>query len=580
MKKKAFNKSGKLILGINGWMENGHDASACLVEVDSNRCEVLGALEEEKITKQKCSYNVLPTQSIHYLLEYYSLSPADIDYIAFGWNYPHMYEVNNTEFPFNNNQEILKALFQGATIDKEIEIVYIGHHLAHAASSFRTSQFNTCLTFVFDGQGEQESSSVWVAENGELEKISYSGIKESLGYLYEAVNEVLGFKNHESGKTMGLASYGKPIFINDFKQALILEEDKLLLNDKLERIYQVVSRFTEKNTNEQANVITMWKHFIKEELGIEDNHKNVNSFYEIEDIYKNLAASVQNLLEEYVVQIVNYYINKTKINKICMSGGVALNCIMNGRILEEQNVEEIYINPAANDAGVSLGAALELAYKLGYPSHLNKPFFDPFIGIEYSNEEIIEELKSNELKYQITENAQEVIANLISNEKVVALFQGRNEWGPRALGNRSIISSPRDKDRLDYINTSIKHRETGRPLGPSMLQEDASKLLVNETKFLGKYMNIAYNSQAIKSEFPAIIHVDHTFRPEFVDPDFNVIYYKQLKTIKEITGSSIVINTSFNLKTPIIFHIQDAIDYFVNSKLDALIFNNQIVLTK
>ncbi|WP_410985058.1 carbamoyltransferase N-terminal domain-containing protein [Bacillus cereus] len=580
MKKYSYQKNGYLILGVNGWGESGHDASAVLLEVNKDSCKILGALEEEKVTKKKCSFDTFPVHSIRYLLEAFNLTKEDIDHIAFGWNYPGLYDLSGKEYPYPDEKLLLQELFPDDLIENKIPITFIDHHLAHAACTYRTSHFEESLIFVVDGQGESESSSVWLGRNNEIKLLNKIHTKESLGYLYEALNSILSFKSHESGKTMGLASYGKPKYTEDLKKCFEFKDGLFTFNKEMLKYYKTVNRFsTNDSLTDQVKLIKMWQYYIQDKLNLSRQDTTINSFYEIDDERKDLASSVQNLLENMIIQLIENFVRKTGIENICLSGGVALNCIMNGKILEKEFVDDLFINPAANDAGVALGAALELSNQLGFKSKISEGHFNPFLGIEYTNDEIIKELEISGMEYRLYDDASKHIASLIEKDKVVAVFQGRNEWGPRALGNRTILSSPKEQSRLDYINSSIKERELGRPLGPSMLDEDKD-LLLDNPKSLGRYMNVAYKAEKNLEKFPAIIHVDNTFRPEFVNESFNKLYYEQLRAIKSTSGSSIVINTSFNLKTPIIFHIEDAIEYFNNSKIDALVFNNQIVLEK
>lgn len=581
MKKQQYKKNGQLILGLNGWSESGHDASVALVEVNKDNCVILGALEEEKISKQKCSFDAFPSLSIKAILEMHELIPDDIDYIAYGWNYPKIYDSNKLKFPFPNRTELLQKIFGGYTLKKEIPIEFIDHHLAHAASSFRTSNFDESLILVIDGQGELESTSVWIGRNNQITKITDYGVNTSFGYIYEAVNSMLGFRNHESGKTMGLAPYGKPIYLQDLSACFQFNQGSLELSNKLQDLNKISNRFeTKQIISEQKKIVRMWEYYFREILKIKKIDHKVGSFYDFDHALKDLSSSVQKLLENQIAKVLEYYVNKTGIHHICLSGGVALNCILNGELLSKDYVKDLFINPAANDAGVSLGAALELSYMLGYASNpTNGKFFSPFLGIEYTNDEIIKLLENNNIYYQLNDDASDVISELIYKDKTVALFQGRNEWGPRALGNRSIVTLPKTATKLDYINKNIKKRESGRPLGPSLLKEDA-ELLLSSPKVLAQYMNIAYKCDHRDELAPAVIHVDKTFRPEFVDRSFNDMYYQQLARVKEKNGNSIVINTSFNLDTPIIYHLNDAIYYFLNSKLDGLVFNNEIVITK
>lgn len=579
MKKYNYKKSGLLILGINGWFEYGHDASAALIEVTKEKCEILGALEEEKLSKQKCSYDAYPILSVQALLEMYSIEVSEIDYIVFGWNQPKMYELKGNKFPFNDNKELLKAIFPGVKIKREIPIEFIDHHLAHAACSYRTSTFNESLIAVIDGQGETEATSVWVGEGNDIRKIHKCDIETSFGYLYEATNSVLGFRKHESGKTMGLAPYGQPDYYNEISSCLEFHDGNISLSNNLQDIFNLLDRFEESDFPGEK-IIRNWEYYFRNKLKIEKNKSVTNSFYDFDYQHKQLSSSVQKILEDKIIEYIKYYSLKTGQSQICLSGGVALNCILNGKLLQEDFVDDLFINPASNDAGVALGAALELSHQLGYESRVSKQGnFSPFLGTEYSNDEIIKCLNNRNIKYRLFDDSSDFMADVFSNNKTTALFQGRNEWGPRALGNRSIITSPKKHENLDYINQHIKKRETGRPLGPSILVEDAD-LLLKQPKMLGQYMNVGYSYEGNRDLFPAVIHVDRTFRPGFVDSSFNDTYYNQLSSIKKKVGNSVVINTSFNLDTPIIYHIDDAINYFVNSNLDVLIFNNEIVLTK
>lgn len=573
MKKKKHRKDGYLILGINGWVERRHDASAALVEVTKHSCKILGALEEEKIIGIKRACDIFPTKSIQYLLDMFNLSPEDIDEIAIGWNFPELYEKSNSIYPFFSDKKILEMIF-GKSINKKMQIHFVNHHLAHAACSYRTSNYKDALIFVLDGQGENSSISVWKTENYNLIKLEEMPISSSLGYMYEATNYILGFQTYESGKTMGLAAYGNPAYVDrilsgfpDFK-----------LGHRLELYMKIFSHYSIHTLDMSPTMISTWRHFFERDLGVLRNTEKITTFYKVPSIYKDLAFSVQKILEMKVIAIIKKYVAETNIHKICLGGGVALNCKMNGEVLKEKCVDSVFVNPAANDAGVSLGAALELAHQIGYCANTSGEF-NPFLGIAFTNDEIIMKLKEKGIRYHTVDDAAGYVADCIEENKKLALFQGRNEWGPRALGNRSIIANSMVYSNLDYINGFVKNREYGRPLSPSII-DDECELFTTSIKMKGRYMNIAYYAENHIDRHPAIIHVDNTYRPGFVSEDFNKVYYYQLASVKKAIGSSVVINTSFNLQTPIICWIEDALEMWKTRELFSLVFNNAIIVEK
>ena len=578
MMNRPYKKKGKLVLGINGWFEQGHDAAAAIIDITEQECKILGALEEEKVTREKCAYDCLPLNALAELLKYLQLEVSDLDQVVFGWDYPLLYQQKN-RFGCQDIAEIFQIkekLFSNYKFDKPLS--FVNHHLSHASSAYRTSPFQHALILVLDGQGEEESASIWIGKGDKLDLLRKFDINVSLGYLYEAVNETLGFRNHESGKTMGLAAYGEPTYTEELKGCFDFSDDGYSLGPSMKKYYQLGNRLSGNDLDEQKKCISMWSYFFYEKLKIKKRQDSIVSFYHVEKMYCDLAASVQKLLEDTAVKLLDFAIKQTGIHDICIGGGVGLNCKMNGVILSQEFVHQLYVHPASNDAGVSLGAALEWAYKNDLSSRpCDYAEFSPYLGIEYSDEEIVKMLEQKGIPYEIVDNASKWIALQIANNHIVALFQGRNEWGPRALGNRTILANAQKKENLDYINSKVKKRECGRPLGPSLLQEDGANLGGN-FKVYGNYMNLAYYSKNKENHFPAVIHVDNTFRPQFVSKNSNLLYYQQLKEIQEHTDTSIVINTSFNLSTPIIYHIEDAIDYFLTERLNSLVFNNHIIL--
>ena len=488
MKKINYKKNGHLILGINGWIEGGHDASATLVEVTDNSCKIIAALEEEKITGNKNAYDTLPIHAVKEILEMTSLSPDDIDDVTIGWNYPKLYNLLNKQFPFSNDKELLNLIFMGKLNKKEIPVTYIEHHLSHAASAYRVSNYDNALIVVIDGCGEEESFSIWVGTGESLKCLYKSPIYTSFGFLFEATNLLLGFKVNESGKTMGLAAFGKPTF----KEVLMdsFENSNLNPSNNFMKLCKSTQRLTGINNissfQNQDLMIKIWLMLFEEKMNLKILHSKPNSFYKYSEQYKNIAASSQSVLEEKVFFEIKKWLKKTGLHNVCIAGGVGLNCTNNGKVLLMDEIEQMFVQPAAGDAGVSLGSALQRAEQLGYKSMITHNF-TPYLGIELDDCEIIDYLKENNVKFKCVSRAEKYIAEKIEKGDTIALFQGRNEWGPRALGNRSIISRP-NNGKKDFINQKIKNRELGRPLAPSMLKDDFS-VLNNNIKVFNRYMN-------------------------------------------------------------------------------------------
>ena len=566
--KKDFNS--KLILGINGWYEGAHNASISIIESSKLGTNILIALEEEKVIGKKNIFDVLPINAIKVAFECLGINDNDIDEIVFGWDYPLLYKSLSKNFSYTEKQ-IKKDLFGNE--NNESKLSFINHHRSHASSAYRVSNFEEALIVVIDGAGENESTTVWQGKGTKIKKLDSFPVESSLGFLFEATNIMIGFGEIDSGKTMGLAAYGDPIYYDILCRAY--EDGNLKLKKDLIKIYNRLKvKYTDNVNSYQQNIIKMWLIYFNDKLGLKINKIKIKSFYDVPKQYKDLAASVQKLLEEKIDELLkNYFKKDLKIN-LCIAGGVGLNCKMNGEVLMRNfdKINNIFIQPAANDAGVSIGSALEL-----HEEKIDK-IFSPFLGVEYTNDEIIKFLNENNISYKFYDDCTELIGNNIYQNKIIALFQGRNEFGPRALGNRTLLANPK-KENLDLINKSIKNRELGRPLCPSLCEDDYNIFGIN-TNILGRYMNLAYYTINQLDNEMAVIHVDNTFRPQFVDRKLNLTYYTQLSKIATLKGNSIVINTSFNNDTPIVFTLKQAINFWNQKNIDLLIFNNNIVLEK
>lgn len=567
--------TSEYVLGINGWFEGSHDASAVLVEFREKASpRIIAGIEEDKVVGEKGLYDIFPARAVEEVLKIGNISPRELSCILIGWDYPLVYKKN--EKIFNKNSiDILKQLFPNEAVDLPIQ--FVNHHLSHANSSHFCSKKRKSLSLVIDGSGELESTSLWLFD-GQFGKCieTFSPIS-SFGFLFEATNIMMGFRENESGKTMGLSGYGEPVYLDSLLKYF---DECLSPSNKLIKIYERMDKTFNKKLllPYQEVCIRTWLYIFKYILKVNQSTQKYKSFYEIPTDLKNLAASVQALLEIKIIDYISKKTSEFNIHDVTISGGVALNCILNGKILNLDTVESIFVQPGSGDSGVSLGAALEYGKQRGYSVYIDD--FSPYIGKEIPDDVVENYLKQHQIVYQHVSDASSDIALLLKMNKTVALFQGRNEWGPRALGNRTILSLAKE-GKLDFINEFVKCRELGRPLAPSLLIDDYDKLLPSLPKKFGKYMNIAYTARKeISSDFSSVIHIDSTFRPQFVSEEDNSTYFKQLKTIKDLVGSSIVINTSFNEETPIIYSLEQVISFWQKRNIDAIVLNNKFILKR
>ncbi len=556
------------ILGVNA-ISGCHDSSACLIKDGMIRHFV----EEERFLNFRHAFNTWPHRAIQYCLDAEGISIDDINYIANGW------DINN--YRGGNDIQITRELFIEKLIPKYLfsykkapQVFMIPHHLAHAASSFRTSGWRNAGILVIDGEGENESISLFISKEGNVELLETYPIKCSLGFFYESVAKYVGLKTTDAGKLMGLASYGSAnLVFNDF----ILEDDNfnVLLNN-----VDLKSNITNYN-----QVKSMWSKVLIDEFGPPNQSKSdfikemniyVNST-EFNDKYKNIAASAQAFIEEIIMILVKRLVKSTNIRRLAYAGGVALNCVANGKILKNNLVDDLYIFPAANDAGTSVGAALELSHRLMGESvyhHYNHSYFGP----EYKNEDIEKLFNFLKIKYRKVENAARVAAELLDQNKIIGWFQGRMEAGPRALGNRSILANPRYYDNLTKVNKEIKFREEWRPFAPSIMYEKYKYIL--DEKWESPFMILSANvKQEWCKKVPAVVHVDGSTRPQTVRREDNPLYWELINAFYEKTGIPLVLNTSFNIKgRPIVCSPLDAIKAFFTSALDALVIGNFLLL--
>jgi carbamoyltransferase len=546
------------ILGINqvpsmiAWQ---HDSAAALV-VDG---KIIASAEEERFNRIRHSRGY-PKKAVEYCLKAGGLKFTDIDVIAISFNpYAFLQTGRINLYPPNLAKDIVNLiLFEWylGRLAKEsgAKIIYIDHHHAHAASTYRCSGYDEANVLTVDGSGETESFAFFVGKGNELKRvwdIPLGGIFakkkwHSIGLVYSRVTNFLNLGTDGEGKTMGLASYGKPVY--DFST---------ILNVKKHNDYKIDRRNIEK---------------LYPEL------KRVDVDSPITDDHKNLAASLQKALEDSMVNLAKEAFDYNGVRSFAVAGGCALNCNTNTRILEEAFCDRLFIQPAAGDGGAALGAALEASARMGDTP--NQRLTTAYLGPGYTDEHIEEVLKEVKVKYEKPAMIEEAAADLISEGKIIGWFQGRAELGPRALGDRSILANPAMKGMDERVNVQIKHREVWRPFAPSVAEEDASTYFEGVDKAIESpfMLHTFYVKKDYLNKLPAITHVDGSSRIQTVREDQNVRYYRLLKALEKRTGYPIVLNTSFNDKgEPIVTSPQDALRCFFSTGLDALVIGAFIV---
>ena len=600
------------ILGIAAFY---HDSSATIV-IDG---EVIAAVQEERFTRVKHT-EVFPVQSIKFCLEETGLTIDELDAVVF-YDKPMLTfeRILETYYAFSPkglisflkaipiwlNEKLFfkKQLYDGLKLvesytKKKVNLLFTEHHLSHAASAFYTSPYSNSAILTIDGVGEWCTASIGLGEGKDITIKKEMHFPHSVGLLYSAFTYYLGFKvNSGEYKLMGLAPYGEEdseqtnSFIETIKSKLVdIKEDGSIWMDQSYFNYATGLRMVkDKKWNKLFGFSRR-----KEESDIEQHHCN-------------LAFAIQKVTEDIIIKMAKEAKKITGSPNLCMAGGVALNCVANGKLLEEGLFENIYVQPASGDAGGSLGAALAAS---------NMYFKDPrildenkdqmkgtYLGPEYSNKEITlmnrkEKAVSN--YYKNFDDLLEEVTTKISSGNVIGWFQGRMEFGPRALGNRSIIADARNPEMQKKINLNIKNREGFRPFAPSVLQEEASKYFdikkdspymlfvvpllktlrknnLNEDKNLS-FWDKLYQT---RSDFQAITHLDFTSRLHTVTKSTNEKYWKLLKTIKQKTGYGMLINTSFNVRgEPMVCTPKDAYRCFMNSDMDYLVINNFVYFKK
>lgn len=551
-------------LGITYLGQPGHD-SAAAIAIDG---KVVYAIAEERLTRIKQDSN-FPIQAIRACLNHVNIQIEEVDELVFGWPELKKHYLQNIRLNLKGDlkeslpKQILNYYRSITTLNVKNflnhhqlfpkKITHLDHHLAHALSVMAYMKSENALIFVVDGRGIKESTTIYLKKGKNLKMIKRINFPNSLGVYYAEMTSLCGFKKYgDEWKVMGLAPYGNEIYLLDDyikvkKGSHQVNHKKLLNTDKIELSNRVIQK----------------------------RKSDINSINDEE--VKNLALSAQHYYEEIILKLISYYSELYKIKAIGLAGGVGLNCKANGFVQRELKLKEFFIQPAATDDGTALGAALYPFYKKG---DIHTMLFDPYLGNSYSDQEIEAVLKKYKLNYEKVQNVEKNAAQELANGKIIGWFQGRDEFGPRALGNRSILSDPRDEKMRDRVNEIVKYRESWRPFAPSILAEKTKDVLANID--YSPYMILTDSvTNEYENKIPAVVHVDKTLRPQTVHKDLNKRYWTLINEFFKITGIPVLVNTSFNLKgEPNVSHPSDAIKTFFTSGLDLLYLGNYKVYKK
>jgi carbamoyltransferase len=578
------------ILGINAYHGN---ASAALV------CDgkLVAAVEEERFNRVKYAAG-FPAAAIRYCLKVAGIRLSEIDHVAVPRNpYARLatklwYAVRMPSFArerirviskFTGIPKALAEAFEADPAKLKARFHRVEHHQAHLASSFFVSPFEHAALLSADGLGDF-ASSMWGAGRGNRMEIDDAiAFPHSLGLYYSAVTQYLGFlKFGDEYKVMGLAAYGEPGYQEEFRNIVRFSPNGDEFGFRLGLEY-----FTHHKTGpemswaEADKTPTLGKMF-SDAMGKRLGGPARLPEEPLEQRHRNLAASLQARLEEVYLGMLKKLAAKTGAKAVCLSGGVAFNCVANGKIFQQTPFERIYVQPAAGDGGLSVGAAFYVWHQL-----LGKPrsfvMDHAYWGPEYSGEEIGAAIRGSAVSrggYTLTELPEGELmrhtAAIIAEGKILGWYQGRAEWGPRALGNRSIVADPRRPEMKEILNRRIKHREIFRPFAPSILAEKTGEWF--EQSHPSPFMTLAYAVRPeMREKIPAPTHVDSTGRLQTVTLEANPRYYALIREFERQTGVPVVLNTSFNDNEPIVCRPEEALDCFLRTQMDALVLGNYLI---
>ena len=588
------------ILGISAFY---HDSAACILQ----NGKIIAAAQEERFTRKKHDESY-PYNAIEFVLKYSNLKLNEVDqivffekpflkferiletYVAFApkgfMSFSKAMPLWIKEKLFQKNLLFNKLKEHDKNYKSDKNIFFSDHHLSHAASAFFPSPFDEAVILTADGVGEWATTTVAIGKGNQLDIKKEIHFPHSLGLLYSAFTYYTGFKvNGGEYKLMGLAPYGSSIYKEKIKKLVDIKEDGTF-------------RLNQKYFN-YATGLTMTNDKFNDLFGQKPRNPNNEK---LTQFHMDIAASIQKVTEEIMIKLSRSIREEYNCKNLCLAGGVALNCVANGKILQEKIFDNIWVQPAAGDAGGSLGAALALWYlDQGNERKVNlkDDMQGSYLGPEFTQDQIEKELKSIGAIFETVDhkNLIEQTSNYLSNEKVIGWFQGRMEFGPRALGARSILGDPRSEKMQKNLNLKVKYRESFRPFAPSILKEDLSSwfnlnvdspyMLIVADIISEKKIEMTEDQKKLfgidklnikRSEIPAVTHVDYSARIQTVSQNTNKPYYDLITKFKEKTGCPVIVNTSFNVRgEPIVNTPTDAFNCFMGTELDYLAIGNCIL---
>lgn len=534
-----------IILGIHcGLTIRQHEVGATIA-IDG---KIIASCEEERFLREKSAYGRLPTNAIKKVLKISDINFNDVDLIV------------STGITYSSYETHLKNYFNHL-FGSCPKIMLQHHQKAHVALSFYSSGYDEATCLSLDALGDGKSGLIAEAslKNG-IKEIEYIESSNSLGMFYTMMTYYLGFVDGDEYKLMGLAPYGK----DKINMSNIIKLDK--------KGWDFNNIFLQNNPTPMSPFEPLYSSKLEDVLG----KKNRKPEMEIDQFYKDVAASTQSITSKCIKNITAYAKSICIVSKnFCFSGGVALNCSAARDVFYSDLFDNLYIPPCPSDRGLSIGCAYLGAVEMGDVPH---KLDTPYLGTNYSNEEIFNELKSNGCSFEKVDNPSEIASELLYNQKVIGWFQGKSEIGARALGHRSILADPRSPNMKIEINNKIKYREEFRPFAPAIMNENANKYFNTKNKEI-PYMNITLDTKKNKiNEIPATVHIDGTARVQTVSQLNDEKFYKLISNFNEKTGVPVVLNTSFNLKgQPIVETPRDAIMTFYGCGLDALVIGNYCI---
>jgi len=570
------------ILGLNTF--HG-DSSACLFKDD----QLIMAIEEERLRRIK-HWAGFPSQAIAACLNDAGISVKDLDHITVSKNpSANLFKkITHTLLKHKKLSTIIDRLTQSkkvtsikALLAKEFgvneseikaEVHNIEHHRSHMASTFLVSPFDEAAILSIDGFGDFSSTMIGVGKGTQMEVFDSVIYPHSIGAFYTAFTQFLGFMSYgDEYKVMGLAPYGEAKYVELFEDIIYLTNDGLFkLNEKyFKHSKEGVTMSWEDG---YPSIEPMFSDYMLEKLG-----KNREKGEELTQYHKDLAASAQKMTEKAIFHILNHLQKRTGLKKICIAGGVAQNSVANGKIYLETGFDDIYMPPAATDAGTAIGSALYF-YNTELGNQRVAPMLSANYGQRFTNEQIEEALKDRNVSFEIKtdDEINTLVADSLVEGGVIGWFKDRSEFGPRALGYRSILADPTRHDAKEILNLKIKKREPFRPFAPSIMEEHVSEYFeqTDTVRFMEKVFQI---KEEKRKDLPAVTHVDGSGRLQSVSKEINPKYYNMIAAFYKKTGIPIVLNTSFNENEPIVNTPAEALDCYLRTKMDVLVMENYVV---